>query len=329
MTDVTFGAMIPQGWVYDLPGDASPAEAYDRVVETARAMERAGFASGWFYDHFHPVPEQSPYPVFECWTMTTAIAAETSSLRVGQMVTCNSYRNPALLAKMAATVDVLSKGRLEFGIGAGWFEDEYDGYGYAFPSDADRIRMMDEATELIRRFWTEERVSYQGRYYEMEGAYCSPKPVQDPMPPITIGGGGEQLTLRAAAKWADRSNYFGDPDTFARKSRVLDDHCEAVGRDPAEIERSYNENVVVGATAEAAERKADRLRKRTGRTLQEYRDRNVIGDPEEVASWFRQYLEVGATYFVIYLPDATDIEPVERFGKEVIPRVQEMAQEMG
>lgn len=327
MGNLTFGGFIPQGWVHDLPEDARPEEMYDLMVETAHALEREGFASGWFYDHFHPVPRPSPFPVFECWTMTAAIAAVTSRLRVGQMVTCNSYRNPALLAKVAATIDALSRGRLEFGLGAGWYEHEYRGYGYDFPRAADRIRMMDEATEIILRLWEEEQVTFRGRYYDLQGAYCSPKPVQKPHPPVTIGGGGEKFTLRAAAKWADRSNFFGEPAAFARKSRILDAHCEAVGRDPAEIERSYNEVVVTAETREEAEEKARPHARRQGRSLPDYTERNLVEDYDEVARYLKAYVDVGVTYFVVYLPGAYDIEPVETFAREVVPRVRELVQE--
>ncbi len=327
MRKITFGAMIPQGWIYDLPEEASPEEMYDLIVETAQALERFGFESGWFYDHFHPVPTPSTFPVFECWTMTTAISAETSKLRVGQMVTCNSYRNPALLAKISASVDVLSKGRLEFGLGAGWYEHEYNGYSYDFPSPATRIGMMDEAIQIIRRLWDEERVSFDGRFYHLKGAYCSPKPVQKPRPPVTIGGGGEKLTLRSAAKWADRSNFFGDPQEFARKSRILDEHCRAVGRDPAEIERSHNEVVVTAETAEEARKRAEPHAKRLGQRLQDYTERNLVADYEEVSRYFAEYVDIGVTYFVVYFPGAYEIEPLELFAREVIPRIDEAVKE--
>lgn len=325
MPQITFGAMIPQGWIHDLPEEADPEAMYDLIVETARAVERAGFTSGWFYDHFHPVPTPGPFPVFECWTLTTAVAAITSSLRIGQMVTCNSYRNPALLAKMAACVDVLSKGRLEFGLGAGWYQHEYRGYGVPYPTAANRIRMMEEATAIIRKLWTEEVVDFEGQFYRLKEAYCSPKPAQKPLPPITIGGGGERFTLRAAAKYADRSNFFGDPKAFARKSGILDEHCAAVGRDPTEIERSTNEVAVVAEEASEARARAEVYAKRVGRPLADYLARNLVTDFEDAARYFKAYVDVGVTYFVVYLPGATEIEPVEAFAREVIPRVRELA----
>jgi F420-dependent oxidoreductase-like protein len=327
MADITFGAMIPQGWIYDLPEEEAPEARYDLIVETARALERLGYTSGWFYDHFHPVPFPGPVPVFECWTMTTAIAAVTHRLRVGQMVTANSYRNPTLLAKMAACVDVLSKGRLEFGIGAGWYEHEYRGYGYEFPTPAVRIGMMDEAVQIVRRCWSEEQVEFDGKYYQLTGAFCDPKPVQEPRPPITIGGGGERLTLRSVARWADRSNFFGDPATFARKSQILDAHCRAIGRDPAEVERSHNRSVVVAEEHAGAHGKAEGFAKRLRQSVEEYEARTLIGDPEGIAASLGRFLEVGVTYFVIYFPDAWEIQPLELFAQEVIPRIQEMAEE--
>ncbi|MFQ5986419.1 MAG: LLM class F420-dependent oxidoreductase [Thermoplasmata archaeon] len=327
MREITFGAMIPQGWIYDLPEEEGPEEQYDLIVEVGRALDRLDFASGWFYDHFHPVPKPAPLSVFECWTMTTAIAALTQRLRIGQMVTANSYRNPTLLAKMAACVDVLSKGRLEFGLGAGWFEHEYRGYGYDFPSAATRIGMMDEAVQIIRQCWTEEQVHFEGKHYRLAGAYCDPKPVQEPRPPITIGGGGEQLTLRSVANWADRSNFFGDPATFLRKSRILDDHCRAVGRDPGEIERSHNRSVVIAEENKAAQERAADFAKRLQQSPEEYAARTMIGDPEGIAALLGRFLDVGVTYFVVYFPDAWEIEPIELFSREVMPRIREMAQE--
>ncbi len=224
-------------------------------------------------------------------------------------------------------MDALSRGRLEFGLGAGWYEHEYNGYGYNFPSDATRIRMMDEAMEIIIKLWREELVTFQGRYYDLKGAYCSPKPVQEPHPPVTIGGGGERFTLRAAAKWADRSNFFGEPAAFARKSRILDGHCEAVGRDPREIERSYNEVVVTGEDQEAAEARARPHARVLGRTLADYAERNLVADYDDVAHYFKTYVDVGVTYFVVYLPGAYDIEPVETFAREVVPRIHELVRE--
>ncbi|MEE9592194.1 MAG: LLM class F420-dependent oxidoreductase [Thermoplasmata archaeon] len=327
MREITFGAMIPQGWIYDLPPEEGPEEQYDLIVEVAKALDRLDFASGWFYDHFHPVPKPAPLSVFECWTMTTAIAALTQRLRVGQMVTANSYRNPTLLAKIAACVDVLSKGRLEFGLGAGWFEHEYRGYGYDFPSPAVRIGMMDEAVQIIRQCWTEEQVTFEGKHYQLAGAYCDPKPVQEPHPPITIGGGGEQLTLRSVARWANRSNFFGDPETFLRKSRILDDHCKAVGRDPGEIERSHNRSVVLAEEKKEAQEKAKGFAKRVQQSPEEYGARTMIGDPEGIAGLLGRFLDVGVTYFVVYFPDAWEIEPLERFSREVMPRIREMAAE--
>ncbi|MFQ5907440.1 MAG: LLM class F420-dependent oxidoreductase [Thermoplasmata archaeon] len=327
MREITFGAMIPQGWIYDLPSEAAPEEQYDLIVEVAKALDRLGFASGWFYDHFHPVPEPAPLSVFECWTMTTAIAALTQRLRVGQMVTANSYRNPTLLAKMAACVDVLSRGRLEFGLGAGWFEHEYLGYGYEYPSPAVRIGMMDEAVQIIRRCWTEEQVHFEGKHYRLAGAYCDPKPVQEPHPPITIGGGGEQLTLRSVAKWADRSNFFGDPEIFLRKSRILDDHCRAVGRDPGEIERSHNRSVVLAEGKREAQAKGTGFARRLRQNPEEYAARTMIGDPEGIAALLGRFLDVGVTYFVVYFPDAWEITPLELFARDVMPRLRDMAQE--
>jgi len=193
----------------------------------------------WLFDHFMPIMGDPTGPCLEGWSLLTALAAQTERLRVGLMVTGNTYRHPAVLANIGATVDIVSHGRLDFGLGAGWNEREHQAYGIPLYPVGERIRRLGEACEVIRRLWTEPAASFTGKYYQLSAAYCEPKPVQRPHPPFVIGGSGEKLTLRVAARYADIWNYVTGPvEEFRRKNAVLDEHCRAVGRDPAAIARS-------------------------------------------------------------------------------------------
>jgi F420-dependent oxidoreductase-like protein len=193
----------------------------------------------WLFDHFMPIAGDPTGPCLEGWTLLAAFAAQTERLRIGQMVTGNTYRHPTVLANMGATVDVISHGRLDFGIGAGWNELEHSSYGIPLYAPGERIRRLGEACEIIRRMWTEEAPTFEGRYYQIHEARCEPKPVQKPNPPFVIGGSGEQLTLRVVAQYADIWNFVGGSiESFHHKNAVLNEHCAAVGRDPNAIERS-------------------------------------------------------------------------------------------
>src|SRR5690348_6730157 len=193
----------------------------------------------WDFDHFMPLGSDPTGPCLEGWTLLAALAAQTTRIRVGVMVTGNTYRHPAVLANMGATVDIISGGRLDFGLGAGWNELEHSAYGIPLYPPGERIRRLGEACEVIRRMWTEEAPDYDGRYYQLKEARCEPKPIQKPYPPFVVGGGGEQLTLRIVAQYADVWNFAGGPvETFTHKIGVLREHCAAVGRDPAAIELS-------------------------------------------------------------------------------------------
>jgi F420-dependent oxidoreductase-like protein len=202
------------------------------------------FEHAWLFDHFMPIYSDPTGPCLEGWTLLAAFAARTERLRVGLMVTGNTYRHPAVLANMGATVDIISNGRLDFGVGAGWNELEHSAYGIPLYSPGERIRRLGEACEVTRRLWTETVANFDGRYYQLKDARCEPKPVQKPYPPFIIGGGGEQLTLRVVAQYADIWNLPGVPvDEFRHKSNVLDQHCADIGRDPATIERSIHVEV--------------------------------------------------------------------------------------
>ena len=205
-----FGVSLPQGWTMDLASIKDPVEAYEATTSVAQTADEAGFDSVWLVDHFHTVPQPSQEVTFESWVTTAALARDTKRVRVGQMVTCNSYRNPALLAKMASTVDVLSHGRLNFGIGAGWYEHEYRAYGYDFPEAPERLRQLREAVQVILAMWTQDEAVFEGQYYQVRGAINQPKGVQKPHIPMLIAGGGEKVTLKLVAQYGDACNVAGD-----------------------------------------------------------------------------------------------------------------------
>ena len=234
-----FGAFVPQGWRMDLVGIA-PEDQWATMLDAAKKIERLGYDTAWVYDHFHTVPDPTQEATHECWTLMAALAATTDTVRLGQMCTCNSYRLPSYMAKVATTVDLISGGRLEFAIGAGWYEHEYLAYGYEFPRAGVRIAQLDEAVQIIRLMWTEEEASFEGEHYSVTGAINQPKPLQRPTPPIVIGGKGEKRTLRTVARHADYwdAMFPGSIEEWERLNGVLREHCEVVARDPAEIRRS-------------------------------------------------------------------------------------------
>ncbi len=180
-----YGIVVPQGWRMDLVDIPDPVEAYEAMTRVAHEAEGLGFHSIWLYDHFHTVPIPTQEKTFECWISTAALARDTKRVRIGQIVTCNGYRNPALLAKMASTVDVLSHGRLNLGIGAGWYEQEYLAYGYPFPDTRERLRRLGEAIQVILAMWTQEEATFEGTYYQVKGAINQPKGVQKPHIPVS------------------------------------------------------------------------------------------------------------------------------------------------
>jgi len=214
-----FGVTLPQGWTMDLAHVKDPVEAYETMTRVAQTADETGFESVWLVDHFHTIPQPSQEVTFECWTSTAALARDTKRVRIGQMVSCNGYRNPALLAKMASTVDVLSHGRLNFGIGAGWYEHEYRAYGYDYPDAPERLRYLREAVQVILAMWTQEEAVYEGQYYQVRGAINQPKGVQKPHIPMLIGGGGEKVTLKLVAQYGDACNVNGDIATIRHKFR--------------------------------------------------------------------------------------------------------------
>lgn len=214
-----------------------PTQPFDVVRSLAEHVERTDWDGVWLADHFMPNAEDTSQPWPEAWTTMGALAASVPRIRLGTLVTGNTYRHPAILAKMASTVDHISGGRLVLGIGSGWQENEHQKYGIPFHTVAGRLRRLDEACEVIRRLFTEDSVTFDGKYYRLTDAPLVPKPVQDPLP-LLIGGGGEKMTLKITAKHANEWNVWGTVDTLTHKMSILDRHCEGLGRDPREIQRS-------------------------------------------------------------------------------------------
>jgi F420-dependent oxidoreductase-like protein len=314
---IVFGVFMPQGWKMELAQIDGAAAKWSAAVGIARRAEELGYDSVWVYDHVHNVPRPAHEAVFECWTTIAAISQLTSRIRLGQMVGCNSYRNPALLAKITSTVDVISGGRLDWGIGAGWYENEYRSYGYDYPTPKDRIGMLREAVEIVRSMWTQPETTYKGDYYEVSRANCDPKPLQSPHPPIWIGGGGEQLTLRVVARHADCSNFGGQPDQWAHKRDVLREHCAAVGRDPDEIRMTWSPEVFIRSTE--AEVEAAGTRSLWAEDVASWRAGNLVGTPEQVAEKMRTYVDLGCRGFIPWCADYPDTETLELLATEVMP----------
>ena len=308
-----FGVSLPQGWVMDLMHIKDPVEAYETMTSVAQTADEIGFTSAWLVDHFHTIPQPSQEVTFECWTTTAALARDTKNIRIGQMVTCNGYRNPALLAKMASTVDVLSHGRLNFGIGAGWYEHEYRAYGYEYPDAPTRLRYLREAVQVILAMWTQEEAQFEGKYYSVHGAINQPKGVQKPHIPLLIGGGGEKVTLRLVAQYGDACNVSGDLATLRHKFDVIRQHCEVVGRDYNSIQRTTMTTCVIGDTDEQAQVKIpDVLRARVAS------NEALIGTPDTIRKRIAAYEEAGVQELLIRFVDPTDLAAMRRFAKEFI-----------
>ena len=312
-----YGLLVPQGWRMDLVGIADPVEAYETMTRVAQEADALGFDSIWLFDHFHTVPQPTQEVTFECWTSTAALARDTKRVRIGQMVACNGYRNPALLAKMASTVDVLSHGRLDFGIGAGWYEQEYRAYGYDFPDGPTRLRQLRDAVQIIRAMWTEEEATFEGKYHQVRGAINQPKGVQKPHIPLLIGGGGEKVTLKLVAQYGDACNIGHlDNEGLARKFGIIKQHCENVGRDYSSIWRTALFNCAIAETDEEALAKSSVFQRNipSGRIRQQA----LVGTPETIRKRLEEIEQAGAQEVLIFLPDSSQLESVRMFAKECI-----------
>jgi F420-dependent oxidoreductase-like protein len=327
-----FGVFVPQGWRLDLAGIPA-AEQWAAMSDFARAVDAGPFESAWVYDHFHTVPDPTEEATHEAWSLMAALGAVTSRVRLGQMCTCMGYRNPAYLAKVAATVDVISGGRVEMGIGAGWYEHEWRAYGYGFPGAGERIAMLDEGVQIMRQLWTTGTATLAGRHYQVNGAISRPLPVQEGGIPLWIAGGGERKTLRIAAQHARYTNFDGTPEAFTHKSEILAQHCRDVGTDFDAIVRSANFNVIIGETEKDVADKLDWLRahyqpllpaEKVQRNLKMLSSGPLVGTPEQITERLAEVGRLGLTYAIGYFADAAyDRGSVDLFASKVIPALRD------
>jgi F420-dependent oxidoreductase-like protein len=327
-----FGLVVPQGWRLDLAG-IEPAAQWPAMLEIARAAEAGPFESLWVYDHFHTVPVQTHEATHEAWSLMAALAASTSRIRLGQMCTCVSYRNPAYLAKVAATVDIVSGGRLEMGIGAGWYESEWRAYGYGFPSAGERIARLDEGVQIMRQLWKTGAATFHGEHFRIDGAICQPLPLQSDGISLWIAGGGEKKTLRIAARYASYTNFDGSPEGFRRKSEILAAHCSDLGRDFDSVVRSTEYNVVVGTTESEVKERLDWFRAHYAPFVHGDELENacrglasglLVGTPERIAERLAGMTALGLKYAILYFPEvAYDRSGLDLFAREVAPALAE------
>jgi F420-dependent oxidoreductase-like protein len=317
------GAFVPQGWKLEYAG-VDAAAAWARSVRWAQEAEGLGYDHLWVYDHVETVPRRERTHVFEAFTMLAALSQRTDRIELGQLVTCAGYRNVGLLAKEAAGIDVMSGGRLTLGLGAGWFEREYQAYGYEYPSAADRLGLLREALEVIPRLWSEETVTFEGEHVRLDGAYCEPQPLElpgRPRPRLLVGGGGEKVTLRIAAELADATNWQVGLEGFVHKSQVLAAHCEAVGRDPADIVRTHGPDCLVVES----QRDLDRFIERTGGHLwggvspQDWVRDNLVGTPAQVAEKAQGFIDAGCSEFILWCRDAPSGGSLAGWMEAVVP----------
>src|ERR1700760_3772512 len=307
-----FGVFVPQGWRLDLTG-MDPAAQWTAMLDVARAAEASLFESIWVYDHFHTVPVPTGEATHEAWTLMAALGAVTERVRLGQMCTCMGYRNPVYLAKVAATCDVVSGGRVEMGIGGGWYEHEWRAYGYGFPGAGERLAMLDEGVQIMRQLWTTGNATLDGKHYQVDGAICQPLPLQEGGIPLWIAGGGEKKTLRIAAQYASYTNFAGSPEAFTRKSEILAGHCRTLGTDYTAITRSANYNVFIGETEADVQHRLDWLKDHEIRhgvpaeTAEQRRQANAEGElagtVEQVAEKLAELGKLGMSYAILYFPD--------------------------
>ena len=313
MRNVKFGLRIPA-----FPVDGSDGNTFVRQILTFMEKNKGSFDSAWVCDHFVPWAEFVTYtaPNLEGFTALSFLSGRFEGLLLGNIVLCNSYRNPALLAKMGATLQTLSGGHFVLGIGAGWKKDEYESYGYEFPQAKTRIQELEEGVQIIRKMWTRGKTSFSGRHYKVENAHCFPKP--DPVPPIMIGGGGEKYTLKVVARHADWWNIPNvSPQTYEQKLKILDEHCKIEGRDFSEIVKTLANMVSIAETEDKA---ADLASK--SKFIEKGREKNfIIGDPNSVVDKIREYTRLGVEHYILRFIDFPETKGAKLFSSKVIPKI--------
>lgn len=316
---VRLGLQLPIFTYPDLPD----SRLFERIVEVAMAAEASGFDALFLMDHVQQIggvgrPED---PMLEPYTLLGALAARTTRIRLGTLVTGVVYRNPALLAKMVTTLDVISNGRAILGIGAAWYQDEATRYGYDWPAAGERLDRLEDALRICRAMFTEERASVDGRFHRVHDALNSPRPIQPGGPKILVGGGGERRTLRLAAQYADACNIFDSLDAVRRKLPILDRHCRVLGRDPSAITKTRLSMLCLAPTAAEAKRKLDEALARLPSPLPKGQLRNlfVAGDPDAVRRQIQEHLEAGLDGLVFSFPHGVSPEEVAFAGRTLSP----------
>jgi len=313
---ITLDLHVPN---FNYPG-VGPEQLFDKLTEIARTAEETGFTSLTLMDHLHQIPGVGPRTnwMLEGNTGLAALAGRTSTIHLGLLVGGVTYRNPAFMAKATTTIDVLSGGRAFLGIGAAWFEEEHNAYGYEFPPLGVRFERLEEALQIARKMFTEEESSFAGKHYRTDNVLNNPRPIRGDIP-IVVGGSGERKTLRMVAQYADGCNVFGDPDRVRHLMGVLDDHCERAGRDPSEITKTKLSVLLIGRTHEEAEAK----REAASRYVPPERQQAMFlaGDPDTVGEKVQAFLDAGVDGITFSLPDVHDTETLALAGQTLAPLI--------
>ena len=320
-----FGVFVPQGWRMDLVGIDDPIEQFEAMTHVAQVADNGPWDSIWVYDHFHTRPEPTLNSVFESWTISATLSRDTERIHIGQMVNCNGYRNPALFAKIASTVDTASHGRLYAGYGAGWYEHEWRAYGYGFPDTPDRMKAFREGVQIIHKMWTEDYPEFSGNYYSIDKPINEPKSaIPGRKVPLWIGGGGEQVTLKLVAQYADACNVGGgNAETIRHKLEVLQGHCDKVGRNYDEITKSTSFAFYPVGAGVNAERATATLRETMGGLdMETFGKRAKPASPAEIVETVQAALDAGANYGIFYIPGlAYDHELLHLMEEEVLAKL--------
>ena len=309
---------------FDYSNHNNTSQIVDSLENLVTRAENTGFDSFWVMDHFHQIPfvGKPEEPMLEGWTTLSVLAGITTKIKLGTLVTGIIYRHPSVLAKIAATLDILSKGRLFMGIGASYFEGESSAYGItstgSFPSNQERLLRLEEAIQIIRKMWTEEpTASFNGKYYQIHNAYCNPKPIQKPSPPILVGGSGERKTLKIVAKYADACNLFGSAETLKRKLNILKEHCKSVGRDYDTILKTKLGAIIIDDDKEIAKKRVQQITRMPEEQIREFA---IYGTPEDVSRQIKLLEEVGIQYLIVDLDPSRELEALEIFVNKIIKK---------
>ena len=340
---ISFGLIVPQGWQIDLPPEISAQEQFNLIIKMAKEAEKIGYDSVWLFDHFQTSPlipivplVHGKFSVFECFTTLSVLSKVTKKVRLGEIVTCAMHRPPAYLGKITSVLDVISNGRLELGIGACWNKYEFNAYGYEFYRPVERIQRMAEIIEIVKKMWTEDVTSYDGKYYRINENYNYPKPIQNPHPPILVGGGGEKYTLEVVAKHANKWNYGWGIEGYRRKLMILKEHCRQVGRQSKTITLMYTADTIVANTDRDAEDLFKKWREQQSNVLgnkvkvdiDEFCRDQILGGTEKTTEILNEIIEeLGVSEFILYMPAISfDLRLIKLFYEEVVKPVREYAE---